>query len=154
MRCKAPYTYEWLARLWNVKANALTPFEWVWPEGGHCELLFARLSGDYLPYLKQNADAHEQGKTRFDFSGKGFQFNKTKTTQYRVYCLNVLPQEYSNLSGPDKTRVLSMFNDPKVVTILTANKIDSGLEDNFILLKASINFKPSLKVLLMGQARN
>jgi glutathione S-transferase len=154
MRRKAPHTYEWLARLWNVKANALTPSEWVWPEGGHWEPLFARISGDYLPYLKQNADAHEQGKKRFDFSGKGFQFNKTKTTQYRVYCLNVLQQEYSNLSGPDKTRVLSMFNDPKVVTILTADKIDSGLEDNFKLPKASINFKSSLKVLLMGQARN
>jgi hypothetical protein len=65
-----------------------------------------------------------------------------------------LQQEYSDLSDPDKTRVLSMFNDPKVVTILTADKIDSGLEDNFKLPKASINFKSSLKVLLMGQARN
>jgi hypothetical protein len=61
-----------------VKANALTPSEWEWPEGGHWEPLFARISGDYLPYLKQNADAYEQGKTRFDFLGKDFSLTKQK----------------------------------------------------------------------------
>jgi glutathione S-transferase len=154
MRRDAPNTYEWLARLWNAKGDKLEQTEWVWPKGDHWTPLFSRISGDYLPYLKQNSDAYKKGVKRFDFIGKGFQFKKTKTTQYRVYCLNVLQSEFASLSSNDKSRVLDLFNSPDVESIFTAEKIDSGLEGNFNMPKASVNFKPSLKVMLMGQARN
>lgn len=154
MRREAPNTYEWLARLWNAKGDKHQQNEWVWPKGEHWNPLFSRISDDYLPYLKQNAEAYEKGKKRFNFTGKGFEFKKTKTTQYRVYCLHVLQSEFALLSSDDQSRVLELFNNSEVESILTAKKIDSGLEDNFDMPKPSVNFNSSLKVMLLGQARN
>ncbi len=159
MRRQAPNTYEWLARLWNAKASKLAlQQQWIWPEGQHWKPLLNRIVNDYLPYLHQNALAHQKGKKRFDHVGATFHFKNTKTTIYRVWCREVLQQEYSALTASDKQRVDESFVSVGGLDILEKDGvIESGIAHRFDLPfnpEKKKPFKQSLMTFLFGQPRN
>lgn len=161
MRMRAPHVYEWLARLWAVQACDL-PAEphYVWPSQPHWQPLLDRIASDYLPYLLQNARAFAEKQKRFDFVGKNHTFPATKTTHYRVWCLENLQRAYQQLSRPDKERLLSLFAQAEpIANILQATPIASGMDDLFTLPKASRNGKGMKRLSLRslgfrGQPRN
>ena len=159
MRQQAPNTYEWLARLWNVKPHKLPKEQlWVWPKGQHWDALLNRISNDYLPYLHQNAVAFRDNKKRFDHAGDTFTFKNTKTTLYRVWCREVLQKHYSALAIDDKNRVDELFAPyGGLSNLLTDGVIESKIEDSF---KLPIDpdtrefYKTSVITSLLGQPRN
>jgi hypothetical protein len=134
VRRNGPNTYEWLARLWNAKPYKLQAEQsWVWPKADYWGPILERLSQDYLPYLHQNSIAFRAGKKRFDHSGKTFQFNNTKTTNYRVYCREVLQQEFNKLTDTDKTRLNDLFSPHCDLDALHADGvIESGMAEQFV----------------------
>lgn len=159
MRMQAPNTYEWLARLWNAKTSKLgnNP-TWIWPEGDYWNPLLDRIANDYLPYLQQNANAYLNNKKRFNYCGKNIDFPKTKTTNYRVWCYEVLQKEFQNLKQNDKDRVESLFQHVGGLHALTSEKtIDSGMNETYklpITPNTQDKKRTNIGVLLTGQPRN
>lgn len=159
VRRKGPNTYEWLARLWNAKPSKLPQQQtWVWPTADYWAPLLQRIAQDYLPYLHQNAVAFAKGQKRFNYSGKTFDLNNTKTTDYRVYCREVLQQEFSRLCEADQQRVEALFEPHGGLSALQADGvIDSKMSDQFILPRdpeIAPRFSVSLIKRLAGQPRN
>ena len=159
MRMHAPNTYEWLARLWNAKTSKLgTEPEWIWPESDYWSPLLDRIANDYLPYLTQNANAYLENQKRFNFTGKNIEFPKTKTTDYRVWCYEVLQESFHKLSDFDKGRVEKLFKDVGGLGALTAERtINSGMNEKYklpVTINASNKIKTKIGILLTGQPRN
>ena len=140
MRARAPHTYAWLARLWNTKAQALGAKQhWVFPKGRHWTPLLDRIANDYLPYLKANAEAFRDGERRFDYVGKNHSFRRTKTTFYRVWCLEILQRHYRALNAREKARVDALFAPVgRISKILNARQISAGMDDLFAMPKPSL----------------
>ena len=117
-----------------------------------------RIANDYLPYLHQNALAHKAGQKTFNHVGATFQFDKTKTTVYRVWCREVLQQEYKALATDDKQRVDELFNSIGGLEILEKDGvIESGIAERFDLPFDPNVTKPnkqSITQFLFGQPRN
>lgn len=159
MRRQAPNTYEWLARLWNVKPHKLvSQQQWVWPDDSVWAPLLSRICEDYLPYLQQNAAAHQAGQKRFDFNGVNFVFKGTKTTNYRVWCLEELQRLYAALSDEDQRQVSVLFKPYGGIAPLSGQEIiESGLANDYVLPlrpEETTVKKPSWKTRLFGQPRN
>lgn len=162
MRREAPAVYEWLARLWNCKAEGLPDQQhWQLPEGPQWQALLARLAGDYLPYLQQNAEAYRDGKSRFDFIGESISFTNTKTTRYRVWCLQQLQRHFSALDAESKHAVEGWFSACGGVDVFNAEMIDSGMDEELEIPKPSrprsalpVRHRFSLKEALLGRPRN
>ncbi|WP_420589794.1 glutathione S-transferase family protein [Bacterioplanoides sp.] len=158
MRRQAPNTYEWTARLWNAKPHKLaSQQQWAEPAAEFWQPLFKRITEDYLPYLHANAQAWQQDKKQFSYRGKTLTLKNTKTTHYRVYCLEVLQQEYAKLDNTAKQRLESWFGNSELQKQLQRQVIESGLTQELILPRNPVTnppAKPSLKTLLFGQARN
>ncbi len=159
VRRHGPNTYEWLARLWNARQNKLPQQQtWVWPQTDCWAPLLERIAKDYLPYLHQNAMAFSMGKKRFNHKGKTFEFNNTKTTTYRVYCREVLQQEFNKLSLDHKNRINELFAPHGSLEALhTDGVITSGTAEQFVLPRdpqVQKKYKQSLKQMIFGQPRN
>lgn len=158
MRRQGPNTYEWVARLWNVKHSKLNQnIKWEWPSAAFWQPLLERIALDYLPYLHQNALAYRDGKKRFNYRGKHFQFNRTVTTHYRVWCRQELQREFSLLSQDDKDRVNNLFQAAGgLCSLHTDGLIDSGLSQQFQLPinPNNVKQKPGLFARYYGQPRN
>jgi glutathione S-transferase len=135
LRRHGPNTTEWAARMWNAKASRLpAEQQWQWPEADYWAPLLERIARDYLPYLHQNALAFREGESRFDYSGKTFTFKNTKTTDYRVYCRQVLQKEFASLSPEDQQRVTELLTPCGGLDSLHADGlIDSGMAAMFVL---------------------
>lgn len=159
MRRRAPAVYEWLARLWNATAEKLGAEQtWIWPAAEYWQPLLRRIARDYLPYLHQNALAFRARKQRFDYRGDTFTFANTITTDYRVWCREVLQRRYRELGQEDRTRIDRLFESAGGLGALEADGvIDSGMADRFRLPQAPANAahgRPPLKIALFGQPRN
>lgn len=158
MRRRGPNTYEWVARLWNAKHGKLNQeITWQWPSAPFWQPLLERLALDYLPYLHQNALAFRDGKKRFDYKGKHFQFNRTVTTHYRVWCRQELQREFSLLNSVDKERIDELFQAFGGISSLHHDGIiDSGLSEQFQLPidPRSVKRKPNFFARYYGQPRN
>tara|TARA_R110002072_G_scaffold563_8_gene4465 strand:- start:1314 stop:2477 length:1164 start_codon:yes stop_codon:yes gene_type:complete len=159
VRRRGPNTYEWMARLWNAKINKLPAEQhWVWPQGEHWAPLLERIARDYLPYLHQNAVAFRNNQQHFDYIGKTFTFKGTKVTNYRVYCRQVLQQEFNALNKHDQHRVDQLFEPSGGLEHLHINgTIDSGMADHFALPRdpaSTHGNRPGFMKSLIGQPRN
>lgn len=156
MRRHGPNTYQWLARLWNEDIATL-PIEqdWIWPQAPCWGPLLKRIAKDYLPYLQQNALAFNQEQKRFDYHGETFVFKRTKTTNYRVYCRQVLQQEFNALGEQDQQRINDLFESHGGLDALHADGvIDSGMTDHFVLPRDPVKNHGSSFKHLLGQPRN
>lgn len=159
VRRYGPNTYEWLARLWNAKIPKLPQQQiWVWPQGEHWAPLLQRIAQDYLPYLHQNALAFAKGRKRFDYTGNTFSLGKTRTTNYRVYCREVLQQEFNRLPAADQNKLEALFEPHGGLSALqTDGVIASNMAEKFVLPRAAnpdTGAGVSLLKLMIGQPRN
>lgn len=159
VRRLGPNTYEWLARLWNAKPHKLPAEQtWIWPQAECWEPLLERIARDYLPYLQQNALAFSQRQERFNHQGKTFRFDNTKTTNYRVYCREVLQQEFNKLGESDQQRINDLFAPHGGLDALHVDGvIDSGMAGQFVLPidpTSRSEYKQGIKKVLLGQPRN
>ncbi|WP_421717327.1 glutathione S-transferase family protein [Algiphilus sp.] len=156
MRRRAPAVYEWLARLWNGgPARFGGEARWQWPEAPHWAGLWRRIAQDYLPYLYANACAYRDGRKRFDVACAAFALKGTVTHRYRVWCRQALQRRFAALDVDAQSRVEALFAAHGGLQALHADGvIDACMEDHFVLPKVAGDFRPSLRVALMGQPRD
>lgn len=68
MRNEAPAVYEWVARMWNARADRFGEAAWAAGDAGlpdGLEPLLARAARRYLPWLYANARAVADGRSRY-----------------------------------------------------------------------------------------
>ena len=96
MRTRAPAVYEWVARMWNEKADRASSGELISPD--LLLLGFVReISETHLSQLRQNAEAFSRGTARYDLVIQGTRYARVPTSRYRVWCLEMLRQEWNRL---------------------------------------------------------
>jgi glutathione S-transferase len=108
MRDIAPRVFEWLGRMWNasyendqgailtsIPAN-LTP-------------LLQEVCETHLAQLSANAIAYHKGQETFAMTVQGSQYQQLPVSRYRVYCLEMLREQYSALDNTDQQKVQSQL---------------------------------------------
>ena len=157
MRLHGAGATEWVARMWNAKHQRLPDEpQWVWPEADYWQPLLERIARDYLPYLHQNALAFRDQKKRFDYEGLNLSLKNTHTTNYRVYCRQLLQEEFKQLSDKDQQRLEHLFASHGGLSALHSDGvIDSGLSEQYQLPRDPSLESPRSGInALTGQPRN
>jgi len=133
MRDRAPAVYEWVARLWNARADRLpeTP-EWATADHAGWQHLLTEFREVYLPYLAANSAALAAGESHFDFHTQGVIYPQLPVNRYRVWCHNQLQKTYAGLGVDAQTQVGNLIGT-NVGTWLQQAPVDSGLEGCFDL---------------------
>lgn len=154
MRRRAPAVAEWLARLWDGPQPERRP-RWHWPDGPEWQALWARIAGDFLPYLHANALAFRAGRRRFDWQGKRIGFRGTHTHHYRVACRRELQRAHAALDTSARERVDALFSPQGGLAALHADgEIDPGAAATPALPVTAGAHREPLRVALFGQPRN
>ncbi len=100
---QAPTVFAWVGRLWNARATALSGkpafSDFSHPGWGY---FLEEIVKTYWPFLVRSARAWQAGKKRVDHQARGVTYPKLRVTRYRVYCLEVLQNEYEGLSEADR----------------------------------------------------
>ena len=153
MRRRAPAVAEWLARLWKTPQPEHSP-RWQWPDAPEWQRLWARIAGDYLPYLHANALAFRDGRRRFDWQGASIALRGTVTHHYRVACRHALQQRFAALNVDARERVERLLAPHGGLGALHADgAIDPGTAATSPLPVTSGRHRQSLRVALLGQPR-
>ncbi|MFK7899077.1 MAG: glutathione S-transferase family protein [Myxococcota bacterium] len=108
MRETAPAVHEWTARLWNARQSrtsgpllAEIPDDWT--------PILRDIGSAYLPYLAANAEAWQAGEAMYDVEIEGAPYRSIRTSPYRVWCLEELRRNYTELSPPDQQEVRTLL---------------------------------------------
>ena len=105
MREKSPRFCSWIDQLHD--ASGLEEGEWFAPEQPLQEAVIRllKMAGEvYLPFLKANATALNNGEDNFSLELMGRNYQQG-TFKYQLKCLNWLREEYSQLQGVPKEKV-------------------------------------------------
>jgi len=118
MRATAPRSHEWVARMWNLRPEALADA----PMPDEVSPLLAPLLADvtkiYMPYLAANARAHESGDKTVTYSVQGVTFTEP-TKPYRVWCLGELGRALMKLTDEERSKVAAALGDDEAFEILS-----------------------------------
>ena len=99
-----------------------------------------------------SARAWAAGQPRFDHQAHGVTYENLKVVHYRVYCLEVLQNEYRNLNEPDRRTVDDLLRPYGAIELIEG--LDSGLMEEFELPLRPDRVQPSrlqrFKLALMG----
>ncbi|GAA6155837.1 glutathione S-transferase family protein [Pyruvatibacter sp. HU-CL02332] len=108
MRNEWPAITEWVARVWNARATA-----------GETSLLdhvpddaapmLREIAQTHLVQHRENARAFSAGQSRFEMTVQGCHYKNLPVTQYRVYCLERLREEFDDLSDEHKAKVKALL---------------------------------------------
>ncbi|MEM1195658.1 MAG: glutathione S-transferase C-terminal domain-containing protein [Pseudomonadota bacterium] len=125
MRKEAPRVYEWVARMWNLKAGTLEK-DLISTPDDPLRALLSEISETHLSQLRQNAEARTLGKDRYTQRIQGALYTSVPTSRYRVWCLENLRKAWTNL-------------DPSAQSTLRAHIIS----DEADILWKDFDFAPS-----------
>lgn len=96
MRQQAPAVFEWVARLWNTRADHCAE-DWVTGIPDDVGPLLNEIGSNYLPYLGANVEAVASGRKRFDAEIGGVAYRGARYSRYRVWCLQELRDHFDAL---------------------------------------------------------
>jgi len=119
MRERAPRTLAWVARLWALGPDDFADAPLLDDVPAAARALIALSARTHLPYLDANAAAWSGGLRRVRFTDHGAAF-ETPVSPYRAWCLDVLRQEFAELSPEDRARVAALLGDAALARILEA----------------------------------
>lgn len=122
MRTRAPSVYEWVARMWNAKADGLEP-KLVRDIDPPLQALLDEVCQTHLAQLRQNAAAYSDGKRRFNQTVQACDYRNVPMSRYRVWCLEELRREFSDLADADKARVTSVLPDPNAAILWDGTEV-------------------------------
>lgn len=138
---RAPAVFEWVARLWNARASQF-PKEIAWTSFEHpgWQFFWRDIVTSYWPFLVRNARAWRAGRDRFDHRTDAVTFANLKVVHYRVWCLEVLQNQYRALTAEQRDAVdaaLAPYGQLQLVDV------DSGLASEYQLPLSSARSRPS-----------
>jgi len=153
MEERAPAVYAWVGRVWNARAHRLPP-EPALSDFSHAGWAYflREIVQTYWPFLLANASAWAEGKPRLNHDAHGVTYANLKVVHYRVYCLEVLQNEYRALSQIDREAVDEALRPHGRLELLDG--LDSGLMEEHRLPLNPHRAQPSklqrLRLALMG----
>ena len=153
MEERAPEVFAWVGRVWNARANRLpgNPSFRSFSHPGWAYFL-KEVVQVYWPFLLGNARAWSAGEQRFDHPAHGVVYERLKVVRYRVYCLEVLQNEYLGLEEGDRRRVDELLRPYGALELIEG--LDSGLLEEHLLPLRPERPQPSrlqrLKLALLG----
>jgi glutathione S-transferase len=101
MRNQAPAVYEWVARMWNARAQHLGAGTWAAAEGGLPDgiaPLLRRAARRYLPDLHANAKAVAKGRTHYSVTLDGKVYHRLPAMPFQAWRRAVLMRDLAALS--------------------------------------------------------
>jgi glutathione S-transferase len=117
MQQRAPAVHEWIARLWNAKGYKFEGIPDNFPEPKELPERWNRLLqllGDYLRYMKLNANAYLDGEQFFKFVDGGETFN-VPVVHYRAWCYQDIQNQFRLCSNESKLRIKQIMNQYKLL---------------------------------------
>jgi glutathione S-transferase len=107
MRETAPEVYEWVARLWNARADTVRG-NLVTGVPEDIGPILDEIGATYLQHLCANAEALKAGRKRFDVEMQGVCYRSIRASAYRVWCLEQLRKRFDALppSAQDGARAI------------------------------------------------
>jgi hypothetical protein len=153
MEERAPAVYAWVGRVWNARAHRLgrEPILSDFSQPGW-EYFLGEIAQSYWPFLVRNARAWVAGQARVDHQAHGVTYRNLKVVHYRVYCLEVLQNEYRRLSEPNRKVVDELLRPYGSIELIDG--LDSGLIEEHQLPLRPNRVQPSrlmrMKLVLMG----
>lgn len=113
MRTRAPGVYEWVARMWNARADGVDA-SLVEPGDARLHPLLTEAAETHLDQLRQNAQAFADDATRFAQTIQGQRYADLPVSRYRVWCLERLQAAARGLEAADAERVRAVLPDDAV----------------------------------------
>ena len=107
MRTEGPAVYEWVARMWNCKQGSADAFMTEVPSDA--APMLQEIAETHLVQLRGNADAYANQQKKFDLVIQGCQYRDLPVSRYRVYCLEQLRREFSQLSDDAQVSVKALL---------------------------------------------
>ncbi len=150
MEERAPEVYAWVGRVWNARAHRLpgTPTLSDFTHPGWAYFL-EEIVRVYWPFLLENARAWARGAERFDHRAHGVVYERLKVVRYRVYCLQVLQNEYRALDAADRHAVDALLAPHGSLEVI--DDLDSGLlEEHRLPLRTERRQPTTLQRLKLG----
>ncbi|CDO59596.1 Glutathione S-transferase [Candidatus Phaeomarinobacter ectocarpi] len=108
MRNDWPAIAEWVARVWNASSLTVEP-DLVNMVPDDAAPMLQEVAQTHLVQLRENARAFSAGHTKFKMTVQGCHYKNLPVTQYRVYCLERLREEFDNLSDEHKAKVKALL---------------------------------------------
>lgn len=152
MRDNYPAVNEWVARMWNARCSQqeftqnLSDFTHVgW------QFILQEILQDYLPYLQKNAESWGQGKRKFTYESTKVTLHNIPVVHYRVYCLEMLENQYQSLDTDTRACVDKLFAPYGALTL--GSKTHSGLIEEYQLPlrpRGQTGFLENLSVFFFG----
>ena len=108
MRNEAPAVFEWLARVWNagVSIEEASMVDTVPTDAGP---MLKEIAETHLVQLQENALAFLQKQKLYSMSVQGCQYTNLPVSQYRVYCLERLREEFEDLDTSNQEKVKALL---------------------------------------------
>ena len=116
MRSRAPGVYEWVARMWNLRASHEAP---ALPTRVDAPLaaLLVEACETHLVQLRENAIAYERGLARYDPEIQGCRYRQVPASRYRVWCLEQLRGEWRALDEGARSRLRPSLPEPHAAVL-------------------------------------
>lgn len=135
MRAEAPGVFAWQARLWNARGSS-TPGALGDVVPADLSPILEDVGAAYLPYLNANAEAWQQGASRFDPVMGGVQYRDVPVSQYRVWCLEELQREARSVPEPVQAGLEQLLRnhgcfEPLFALQAPGSRYDEGREAPF-----------------------
>jgi glutathione S-transferase len=116
-----PNILKWLDFLWHTKISDDT-FVYLKGIPDDLEPLLYEIGNTYLPYLCSNVSAIKKQKKFFDFSSGEMHFKNARYSQYRIWCLKELQDQYKLLPEESKREGKKILKKFKCWTPLWEHK--------------------------------
>ena len=116
MRNEAPAVYEWVARMWNLRAGPGDPL-FVSEVPDAAGPMLREIAETHLVQLARNAEAFERSESHFDMDVQGCCYRRLPVSRYRVYCLERLREGFALLPGQDQQKVKALLPYPQAVVL-------------------------------------
>ncbi|MEZ5952856.1 MAG: glutathione S-transferase family protein [Hyphomonas sp.] len=126
MRETAPGVMEWVYRMWNARASRMS--------GGlvsgipdDLRPLLREIGEAHLEALNANAAAWQTGQTRHDARIQDTDYHDIQTSQYRVWCLEVLQARHAALDDLTRASLRPLLEAENVLEpLLRLSGVESG----------------------------
>lgn len=111
MRNDWPAIAEYVARVWNAGATA-GDVSLVSEVPADAEPMLREIAETHLVQLRENTLAYGRGDSLFEMTVQGCRYKKLPVSQYRVYCLERLREEFDALDTASQEKVKALLRYP------------------------------------------
>ena len=120
MRCRAPGVYEWVARMWNAQGSDVAP-ALISEIDEPVSALLREACETHLVQLRENAAAFASGLKRYDQEIQGCRYERVPSSRYRVWCLEELRREWSELDDAAREKLRKHLPDSEASVLWDAS---------------------------------